>query len=204
MDGQRKAKLEQRAIGVLVVVFGVMLTGALRSVGVFGRHVVRTAVSSPKHSVRPEQPTLRVAVEEYRKRMEPQPEAPVPVLVAEPPPEPTYTAYELRDPLRSLLPREPEPEREVDIPIDPSMASGGESSPRALPNLVVQGVWWGGGEPKAIINDEVYGVGDTVAGATVTAIDGTGVSIDFSGETLHLAPARQSTGQTLSQASPWR
>ncbi len=95
---------------------------------------------------------------------------------------PAYTAHELRDPLQSLLPSEPQ------APSTPMVVS--KPAPPPPPQLRLQGILWGGPRPTAIINDKVYTIGDHVQGATVTAIDHREVTLDFQGTPVSLRTAK--------------
>jgi len=111
-----------------------------------------------------------------------------------------YTAATLRDPMVSLLPQETAPEP-VEVPtVEPSpLAMGATDVPPSPPPLQIQGLLWGTTEPKAIIDGDVYGVGDTVNGVTIRGIDRSGVTIDD-----HGAQSRVSTEPVASQQGPWR
>ena len=91
-----------------------------------------------------------------------------------------YSAQSLRDPLASLLPKPPAP-----------VATNQGSSIEELkpveppPQLLIKGIWWEGGQPKALINNEIYGIGESIGGAIITAIGRDSVTLDFHGETLH-------------------
>ncbi len=52
------------------------------------------------------------------------------------------------------------------------------------PSLTIRGIVWGTQRPQAIVNGEVVSVGDTILGATVTAIDKTGIQIDYKGKSF--------------------
>ncbi|MBD3246600.1 MAG: hypothetical protein GF333_06260 [Candidatus Omnitrophica bacterium] len=80
-----------------------------------------------------------------------------------------------RDPFKSLLPEEPggpqgEPEPETIV----------------LPSIPVQGILWGTDTPRALINDDVYAVGETVyyndAEATVFKIEENNVFFMYRGK----------------------
>ncbi len=96
-----------------------------------------------------------------------------------------YTASALRDPLRSLLAREP-----AGRPSPDQGSSGGYAvvSPPAPqpPAVTVQGLVWGGGTPQAIIDGQVYGVGEQVQGAIIVVIDDRGVEVEVQGQTFWL------------------
>lgn len=53
-------------------------------------------------------------------------------------------------------------------------------------NLKVQGIIWGGKIPQAIINDEVFSVGDTIEGIEILSIDKNGITLSSSGEANNL------------------
>ena len=63
-----------------------------------------------------------------------------------------------------------------------------------LPNLIIQGLIWGGGIPQAIINDNVVKVGDTMQGAKILSIAKDGVTVLFEGAQYILSsPAMSSS-----------
>jgi hypothetical protein len=45
------------------------------------------------------------------------------------------------------------------------------------PELILHGIVWYGGEPKAMINEEIVGIGDTISSRTVILIDQAGVTL---------------------------
>ena len=100
-----------------------------------------------------------------------------------------YGAGNLRDPLQSLLPAEPPPSQPEPIGFPPGFMTNQGAPDVPPPSLSLQGFLWGGGVPKAIINNEVHGVGDTVQGARITAIDHQGVSVEFQAATWRLRPS---------------
>ena len=70
-----------------------------------------------------------------------------------------YSAHELRDPFQNLLPQD----ASLTQPRRRSEAQGRDEERQAVvaaPPLIVQGMMWGGREPNAIINNEIYRVGD--------------------------------------------
>lgn len=92
-----------------------------------------------------------------------------------------YSAQNLRDPLASLLPK-PAP-----APTVPEQQAVIEEAkpPEPPPQIVIKGIWWEGGQPKALINNAIYGVGESIGGARITAIARDGVTLEFHGEVLH-------------------
>lgn len=90
-----------------------------------------------------------------------------------------YTADSFRDPLISLLPSEsstasqPKPVPTSPLGIHP-------------PALTIQGFIWGGPRPQAVIDGDVYDVGETVGGARIVAIDQQGVTVDVQGSIFQL------------------
>ena len=98
-----------------------------------------------------------------------------------------YHASGLRDPFKSYLPERwqkvvppPPAVRNPEPPLLPS-------PPRA-PTLQfnIEGLLWGGPEPQVIIDHEVYGIGDVVQGATITAIGPEGVQMELQGQILRM------------------
>jgi hypothetical protein len=104
--------------------------------------------------------------------------------------EPLYAAYDVRDPFQSLLPQtvEPGPGSGAWGPEGAPAPPPSQGAPPSPPSLVIQGMLWGATEPSAIINDEVYRVGERVQGAVIRSIDRTGVSVEAGGSTWRLAP----------------
>ena len=85
-----------------------------------------------------------------------------------------------RDPFKSLLPKI------EDIEAAPDDANEAEDRPYPVehveaPEITIQGILWGTDKPMAIINDNVYGVGDSLAsvGATIHSIKRNSVFIMF-------------------------
>lgn len=91
-----------------------------------------------------------------------------------------YTSGELRDPLRSPLPLE---EEKISLPAAPV-----EEEVVSLPSLSVQGMVWGVEPAKAIINDEVVGIGDTILDAQVLDIKKEGVYLLYKGKEFIVKP----------------
>lgn len=171
MEAAKKSQLEQSAVVVLLGVFAVTLIGALRGAGVFKG---KTSQGLPT-----EIPRSEIAVEASVAPSPPQPPA-----------QPTYTAQTLRDPLRSLLPTASTvtPSLQVQPPmtVSPSGLGPGSAEPATPLMIVVQGLVWGGAEPRAIIDDEVYSVGDVVHGATIKAIAREGITLEQGGRTMEV------------------
>ena len=191
----RKTQAEQAIIVILLGVFAVTLLGALRSSGLFriGRPQVTPSIpltgSSSQGVPMPE--TQRSIPQQARSEGT----APPPVKAS---PKATYTAFTLRDPFRSLLPAEP-PKLQVQSPQGQNL-QGVPQPPwrgaKSSPTLAVQGLLWGGPEPKAIINDQVCGIGDVVQGATITSIGRDGITVEAGGETMVVAVSQEAPGTT--------
>jgi hypothetical protein len=54
----------------------------------------------------------------------------------------------------------------------------------------LNGLLWGSGDPKAIINNEIYGVGDRLAEAEITKIDKYGVTLIFNNQEYTINPTK--------------
>ncbi len=200
MDANKKVAAEKRIIIGLTMVFMVtFVTGPLKSLGIFGRPA-HPIVASPVQAVTMSKP-LGAMVQDQQRKIEMETAlassaardrfmGPV-----------RYKAQDLRDPLQSLLP-EPEPQK----------AQGGykdrvaQAGPPSPPVLHVQGLLWGGSKPKAIIDGEVYDVGDVVKGAKIVAIVQGGVTVEHEGKSLFYAPpkAPAQSGYALSRQAEWR
>ncbi|MCX5707176.1 MAG: hypothetical protein NTW13_05970 [Candidatus Omnitrophica bacterium] len=92
-----------------------------------------------------------------------------------------YLAEGLRDPFKSPIVK------------DTSYKS---SEVKALPQLNIQGLIWGGTFPQAVINNKVVKIGDTVVeGARITDISKEGVTVLYNGMTYQLSsPAAVTAG----------
>ena len=192
MDVRKKEALEKRIVLGLVTVFLVtFILGPAKQLHLF--HVDRSVPAVPQQSSQEQalvsrplwtnlqggQDTLEKAVALSAS----QGAAPLGDTSASPT---IYTAQELRDPLKSLLPTEPPPPESS--PISTEAAQPQQMSP---PALRLQGLLWGGPKPKAIINDDVYGIGDVVEGATIKFIDHRQVTVDFQGTALSLSTTKE-------------
>jgi hypothetical protein len=93
-------------------------------------------------------------------------------------PELKYTAQDSRDPFQSATSGQPQPGAESGVPA---------AEKKALPQLTVQGVIWGGNLPQAIINNKVLKVGDTIEGAQVKNIGKEGITVLFEGSEYNLS-----------------
>jgi hypothetical protein len=202
MDAPKKAALEKRMIIGLLCLFGVTFTGALRHLGVFGHASARTQASRPAEQVRIKN-TLVETIQEHRMRMTPrEPDTAPAVAPTASVRAPAYTAGELRDPMKSLLPH---PQREIQR----GSASKAEEPTPAKPlppSLSVNGILWGGPKPQAIINNEVYGVGDAVGGVTILSIDQGGVTVEYQGGPVFYPTSTQMTpsGRARTPQAHWR
>jgi hypothetical protein len=177
----------------LVLVLLLLLAISLR---VAGKGVGRRVEDRPQTQAG-SQPLPAVVVERLKRI-----EAPLQSLEGDAPAspraaEPLYTASAMRDPLQSLLP----PEESVAMS---TMMEATAPTPHAPqpPVVALQGVFWGGAQPTAIINGQVYGVGDTVSGATIRVINRRGIELEFQGTTYLMT--MQGTMTMLSQELSWR
>lgn len=92
-----------------------------------------------------------------------------------------YTSTDQRDPFRMLIVRD---EKAGTVQVAP----GVEEKP---PQMTVQGIMWGGAFPVAIINDELFRVGDTTKeGAKITSITKDGIEILYQEKNFEILPPR--------------
>jgi len=88
-----------------------------------------------------------------------------------------YKAAELRDPFKS--PREKkETEKQI---------AQVKVEERPLPNLVIEGIVWGGNFPQAIINNKVVKIEDTLEEARIIDIKRDGVTVSFDNRLYNLS-----------------
>ena len=182
VDPKLKHRLEQLAVGSLLMVFGFTFFRALRGQTFFGAGAPPIAGAVKEAQLVAGQ--AGKMVEDYTKQLlqtppTPSAQAPAPVR--------TYTAEALRDPLLSFLPR---PASEL-VNADGTPA-GEEAGPPAVvfPLVTVQGVIWGGVRPQVIIEDHLYDVGDVVAGARIKEIGRDGVTLEMEGATTRVKIAQ--------------
>ncbi len=103
-----------------------------------------------------------------------------------------YTADGTRDPFVSLLPTvEARPMARSD-----RVVPSGSPPMVSAPSVNLEGVVWGGPRPQAVIDGEVYDLGDVVQGARITAIDRQGVTGELQGQAIRwtLKPSRKEEG----------
>ena len=204
-DPAKKTQLERYGVIALLVIFAFTLSGSLR-----GKGARRTSQAKPTVQTQqePGSKSLPTMFQDHWKQLEQQ----VDRLQAKATPAarsagiPRYTAHELRDPLKSLLPGVPSQPQgpSADRMSASGSASASSESPPARPSaFTVQGVFWGGPRPSAIINGEVYGLGATVDGATITSIGRDGVEVEVGGSKVHLTTVPGSERHAGSQAAHW-
>ncbi len=191
MEMTKKATVEKYGVIGLLLVFALIFSRSLKSLGIFGgARVPVTPVAAQTGTPIDLSKPLGQTVQEHWKKMDPL------VALAMPPASslpassvdgPGYTAQVLRDPLKELLPA-PQP-KVVAQPGGSTMGSAQAVQSLAKPpTLRVQGLWWGQTTPRAIINGNVYAVGETVEGAVIKSINRDGVLVEFEGTTLRLVP----------------
>lgn len=194
MDAAKKTAIEQRIVMGLAGIFVLTVcVGPLRSVGVFGRKAPAGGATPPTERVSVSQP-LGVMMQRGWRRMDQEAETQDALRLAQAATDaPVYTAQHLRDPLESLLPT---PGRQPSVPPTAQPATPSTARPTSPadasvppPTLEVQGMVWGGAEPRAVIDDRVYGVDDMVEGGKILAIDRHGVTIEHKGRVREYAPA---------------
>jgi len=90
-----------------------------------------------------------------------------------------YKADNLRDPFKSYI------ESSVATRVLEPMVEQGP-----MPDLEVQGLFWGGGYPQAIINNKVLRESDTIEGVKIISIKKDGVTVLFANTEHKLSPSR--------------
>ena len=205
MDAAKKAALEKWLIfgfgGVLLIV---LANGPLKYqvMGLLGRQAPAAVVAAATPAV--EQPSAASLVGTTAPRQTETAQArPGPSAAA-----PIYTASDLRDPMKSLL---PEPSQAVAA--QPAhtmpMAKATPAQPAVAPPAVkIQGVVWGGPQPQVIINNRIYGLNDFIDKNTrIIAIERPGITIAYGGQTQFIpVPSALGPGtkDAFSQQAQWR
>jgi hypothetical protein len=181
MDAAKKTQLEKRIVlGLAVALAVVFVRGPLMSLGLFQR-AGGAAAGQPAGSVEGIAVTKSIGgmLREGWDKLDQQVQsvaarsAPAPQAAAA-----AYTAFDVRDPLKSLLPK---PAASAQASWGPGAAAA-EAPPPPPPELHVEGLLWGGANPQAIIDGRLYGVQDAVYGAKILAIDRSGVTIEYLGK----------------------
>jgi hypothetical protein len=176
MDAMQKTELEKRAVLGLAAVFAVVFVlGPLRSLGLFGAD----GPAVPPAAVDAVVVTKSVGgmLREGWEKLDQQVASVTARASAAPRAAAAYTAFELRDPLKSFLPKPAALQAEA-----PGGMEVAVEAPPPPPELRVEGLLWGDVEPKAIINGRVYRVHDRVGGVTILAIDRGGVTVEHLGK----------------------
>ena len=101
--------------------------------------------------------------------------------------------FTLPDPLTKLLTQR-EKERETfehgtPGPITPQRRRG-------MPDLTLQGIFWGLAQPQAIINRQILSVGDKVNGVEIVAVKKDAVTVSYEGRTFDMTLPKTNTGRT--------
>lgn len=126
-------------------------------------------------------PTVEQPVVSPPMRVEPTPEPSVPKGTLD------YTGYTERDPLKPSLPVREKIERPPELPPEkkpPKEEIKKEKEPPkeiVLPTFTVTGIVWGD-SPRAIIDQQVYKIGDTVKGAKILDITEKGIKMIYEGK----------------------
>jgi hypothetical protein len=203
MNSTNKVTVEKRAViglaGLFMVTF---ILGPLKTLGgVFGGSSGATPKTPTADTVNVGKP-LSVLIQQRREDTEPKPELEETIQApAESRSPAVYAAGDLRDPLKSFL---PEPDQPAQVGATQAESPVVETPPLPPP-LTVQGLLWGGPEPKAIINGQLHGINDVIEGAKIVAIDRDGVTIEYHGASVSYSPSSQA-GEGLGVRPPqqWR
>jgi len=95
---------------------------------------------------------------------------------------------EVRNPFQSCLPHKVEQPVE-EAPAEQPVIEVKEIFDESL--YKINGLIWGSYKPKAIINNEIYGVGDKLSEAEITKIDKNGVTLIFNDEEYVITPEKK-------------
>ena len=201
MSAKPPRAVEPGIILALGLVLAIGLKVASQGMGRAGRPMPQASSGALAAAPAGKSPSLAATMAEHLKQME-APYQSLTVNSPAPPPaaEPLYTASAMRDPLQSLLPSEES--AATSTTTTHAAATPTPQAPTLPPVVALQGLFWGGAVPTVIINGKVYGIGDTVSGATIRGIDRRGIELEFQGMTYLIT--MQGTTTMLSQELPWR
>ncbi len=199
MDAQKKQHKELKIVLALVAVLG--LTGARGALQLFGARKAAPIVTAPGAARVPAAvQAVPQPAEAHSRRVRSSGERTGDGTAA-------YTAGELRDPLASLLPKEPpapEATPSADLP-----ARTAVQRPTEPPAINLRGIIWGEITPLAIIDDRLYRVGDPVEGARIITIDRSGMTVEYEGVAFPIAVVTAGTAAPSTSyagrrsAGPW-
>lgn len=103
-----------------------------------------------------------------------------PSQLAEPSEAPKEEILNFKDPFQTYLPFKKVLKELPQIP--ETTIAGTDKDKFDYSSLDVTGIVWGTDKPKAIINDEVFGIGDTVEGAEILNISKEGILLKYKDE----------------------
>lgn len=187
MDTQKKTALEKKIVIGLAMGFAVTLTLSLRSAGMlsFGGPKAPAASSGvPMESVNASRSIGSMVRERWNEANAVGGSNAATVSTERS--TPIYTAEDLRDPFKQLLPA-PAPtasSQQAGVGAGSSPHTASSEAIVSPPSLTIQGILWGGKMPQAIINGKVYNVYDRVSGAKIIAIRRDGVLIEHQGASV--------------------
>jgi hypothetical protein len=105
-----------------------------------------------------------------------------------------YGAQNLKDPFKTYVVKEAKPDQPAVAQIEPEVV-------KPAPTLNIQGIFWGGQYPQAIVNDTVVKEGQVIEEAKVMSIQRDGVKFLFANREIFVAPTPVKTGMTESSKS---
>lgn len=88
----------------------------------------------------------------------------------------------LRNPFQSFLPRKKEEQRIIEVSSTPDVTAEAQDAAEDafdFSSLDVSALVWGAVKPKAIIDGEIYGIGDTVRDAKIINISKDGILFEY-------------------------
>ena len=218
MDASKKEQLEQKGALVLLLVFALVLGSTLKNMGIIGGKKKKAQVEDLKelaHVVDDLPGAMKgrrteAIIESFQESLVVTEETEESGLELELPGY-AYKALKERDPLRpALYPALYEVVERIEAAVrTPSgsrepLGSPRRQQPQAVqpPELVqLQGILWDGDNPQVILQGEVYGLGDLLAGsARIVAITKQGVTVNKEGRFFRMGVARggRSEEETLS------
>ncbi len=205
MDAAKKEALQKKiVIGLALVLCGSFVYNFLSASSGSGKVSVSEAANQAANTDSKIHigGSLQETLQKMHDRMIPQMDSEAPLTISPEEEErrkPKYTAQELRDPFENILTRPAQSQAATALGATYSDTSGGteaEPAVEGFPAITIQGIVWGGQKPLAVIDNVLYKVGDTINGATITAIDRVGVTVTHGTATVVLTVPRTGAVKT--------
>lgn len=182
-----RTQIQQTVVILLLVAFG-------------GAWLLTRQISPMQPSLAPSPKTTGVM------KVEPSPDLEPEELLPESSAQPMQLPRIQRDPFqlppllaKKILEKETVRERSYDAKRSPSAPSHfGEQVHVQLPDLTLQGIFWGSAQPQVLINRKILSVGDEIEGSKIVAVTKQGITVSYQGQKFNLKLPQHDDGEDRS------